>query len=245
MYNYYNKDTYNFDKGTGTLSITSNSKAKLSDILAINPALVHHLHITKTFHEYIDLSVYHNLKTLDISHLGGIDTIDLRCADKLHRVKITNCPVKELLLPDSVISLNVRGSDISVFDVHENITDLMLFKNNIKDIDLSKCVNLYALNIGDNCLTSIDVSKNRYLQKLNISYNRIHGLLNLSNNPCINALNMNDNFIDYIWLHPNIERIPSVTFGNNLITYNERDFVKKARSLFDNGPGFIKILDSI
>lgn len=244
MYN-YNKDTYYFDKNSGTLSITSNSKAKLTDILVINPALVHHLHITKTYHEYIDLSVYHNLKTLDISHLGGIDTIDLSGADKLRDVKITNCPIKELLLPDSVTSLNVRGSDISVFDIHKNITDLILCKNNIKDIDLSKCINLYTLNISNNCLTSIDVSKNTHLQKLNISYNRIHGLLNLSNNPYINSLNMNDNFIDYIWLHPNIERIPNVTFGNNLITYNERDFVKKARSLFDNGPGFIKILDSI
>ncbi len=234
-----------FDEKTGHLYISSNSKATLKDILSIQPDKIKVLRITKTLYGHIDFTLYKNLDTVDISHVGGFDIVDLSNSKSLKRVKLSSCPIKEMILPDSVMYLNVSNSDISSFDISENIIELNLPDNNITNIDLSKCINLRTLNLSNNELTSIDISNNPLLYSLIISCNRIHGLLNLSNNPNITTLYFNDNFIDYIWLHQDIMIIRNLSFSSNLMKYKERGFVDYVKKRFDNELGLKMILDSI
>ncbi len=62
-----------------------------------------------------------------------------------------------------------------------SITYMSCYNNQIREIDLSKCTELERLTVGENNLTSINISNNTKLKELNCAYNSISHL-DLSNN---------------------------------------------------------------
>ena len=106
---------------------------------------------------------------------------------------------------ESVTTLALGGkniSDISGIEGFVNLTSLDIRQNQITDIDLSRNTLLTSLVCTNNLLNQLDVSQNTLLNTLLCDNNQLGGL-DLSNNPALLTLTCNNNLIASLDLSSN------------------------------------------
>ena len=96
-----------------------------------------------------------------------------------------------------------------------SLKDLNLSNNNISNIDLSKNTSLKDLNLSNNNISNIDLSKNTSLTELNLAANNISNIV-LSKNTKLIGLGLDKNNISNIDLSKNTELIELGLYDNNI-----------------------------
>lgn len=194
-----------------------------------------------------DPSLYPNLKgfgcgnmqltTLDVSGMTDLETLacfnnnlkelDLSNNTKLIRLVCYLNDLTELDLSNNteLTWLNCsknKLTDIDLNHVADNLTNLYIGGNPIKDFDPSIYPNLQYLECGDMQLTALDVSDMADLEYLNCSSNYLTNL-NLKNNSKLKALFCNKNNLTSLDLKNNPELTNIYCEGNN---YNIGENIK-------------------
>jgi hypothetical protein len=164
-----------------------------------------------------------------VTDSGGLtdsDTLEIRV---INRVKIED--IREQLTDDifaSCIDDTKYTDEVTYIDCHnkgvisisgvENFTNLLnlyMHSNLITEVDLSKNIKLWKIDLARNQLTSINVSENVLLEDLRLHENDL-SFLDVFNNPKLTNLAISKNQIDSIDISNNtlLER---VNFRNNNI----------------------------
>lgn len=95
------------------------------------------------------------------------------------------------------------------------ITVLSIFNISMKNVDVSKLVDLYCLNLSNTGLKSLDISKNIKLEELILGNNRFSEI-DLSNHSLIRTLDLSNNRIESISLNDNGNIEHLLLSGNSL-----------------------------
>lgn len=155
-----------------------------------------------------------NFKEALLSHIPTIDTNgdgEIQVSEAESFTNELNCSSKQIE--------NLQGIESFI-----NLKVLLCFKNNIKNIDVSKNTKLEMLYAGENLYTSIDVSKNILLKRLTVSESKITNIdisknknleyfwcsknqlkkLDVTNNPSLYYLIINNNELTNIDLSKNV-----------------------------------------
>jgi hypothetical protein len=210
----------NFDHKTGALNLSSSSKQGLDDVFAIDPLLIKSINISKVLYiKHFDFSGMVNLTFIHISGMGGIGTVDLSNNINLKHVSFYKCKsLYEIILPENnmIYHINISKCYLKEFYIESDyLKELQLRNNLLTNIDISKCPLLSSLNLDGNYLTSIDLKDLKYLKHLTISNNRVEGVLDLHNNH-------------------NIQHIDSgASCNNNLETFGASRLLSSARKKFE------------
>lgn len=109
--------------------------------------------------------------------------------------------------------------DLKGIEAFDSLRKLNVSNNQLTSIDLSKNTELVEINIGYNQLTSIDLSKNTGLVEINIEYNQLTSI-DLSKNTKLVNLNVSDNQLTSIDLSKNTKLV-------NLKVYEQNDGLNK------------------
>ena len=131
---------------------------------------------------------------------------------------------------DGVLTISDQIKELEKIDLSEsgivnaniliyfkNLTKLNLGENDLTSIDLSQNKNLTKLYLSNNDLTSIDLSQNKNLTNLSLSYNDLTSI-DLSQNKNLTNLNLSYNDLTYISLSQN-ENLTNLNLSNNDLTY--------------------------
>ena len=147
------------------------------------PSLIEILELTNNKVENIDLN---NLSYLNHLNLYGnlLKTIDVSHLPKLKFINLNDNPIKQSLL-DFTNSLDLEevyigkqgGMSIDKMDFSKNtkLKNLSIMSN-LKELDLTKNINLEYLRLNSNNIGKLDLSKNINLKKLDIPENGITNL---------------------------------------------------------------------
>ncbi len=119
-------------------------------------------------------------------------------------------PLTYKVTTDELESITVLKCNETTYDIKnvegisllKNLKDLNLSDNNIQTIDLSKNIEVTNLLLSNNKLTSIDLSKNTALENLYLNGNDLTKI-DLTNNKNLLVLNVNDNKLTTIDLTNN------------------------------------------
>ncbi|WP_290137615.1 leucine-rich repeat domain-containing protein [uncultured Dubosiella sp.] len=106
-------------------------------------------------------------------------------------------------------------TDLTGVEYFRNLTNLNVFNNELIALDVSKNTNLETLFCANNALTSLDVSKNLKLVDLDFSYNKIKNI-NVTQNTELVDFHTNNNQLENIDVSKNIHLI-RLSFMNNLV----------------------------
>ena len=112
---------------------------------------------------------------------------------------------------------NLKIKDLFGIDKLFNLKDLNLSNNLLTAIDLSKNINLEHLDLHNNQLTVIDLRKNINLIDLKVSYNQL-AIIDLSGNIDLKSLDLHNNQLKTIDLSKNIDLENLVLYNNQLKT---------------------------
>lgn len=112
---------------------------------------------------------------------------------------------------------NLKIKDLFGIDKLFNLKDLNLSNNLLTAIDLSKNINLEHLDLHNNQLTVIDLRKNINLIDLKVSYNQL-AIIDLSRNVDLKSLDLHNNQLKTIDLSKNIDLENLVLYNNQLKT---------------------------
>jgi Leucine-rich repeat (LRR) protein len=216
----------NFDYKTGALNLSSSSKQGLDDVFAIDPLLIKSINISKVLYiKHFDFSGMVNLTFIHISSMGGIGTVDLSNNINLKHISFYKCKsLYEIILPENnmIYHINISKCYLKEFYIEsDHLKELQLRNNLLTNIDISKCPLLSSLNLDGNYLTSIDLKDLKYLKHLTISNNRVEGVLDLHN-------------IEHILFSNYVQHIDSgASCNNNLETFGASRLLSSARKKFE------------
>lgn len=105
-------------------------------------------------------------------------------------------------------------ADATGIDKLVNIVDLNLSNNNISSINVSKNIELKNLELKNNLIENIDFSKNVNLQKLDLSNNKIRSIF-LTNNLLLEELDISNNELKELDIKNNLSLIKLSLQNNN------------------------------
>lgn len=111
--------------------------------------------------------------------------------------------------------------DVKGLELLTNLEDLNLSNNEISTIDLSKNLKINHLLLSNNKLTAIDLTKNVMLENIYLDGNKINSL-NLKNNSELLLLNINDNKLETLDLSNNKKLKDFKAINNAFNPVNEK-----------------------
>lgn len=136
------------------------------------------------------------LKKYDMNQDGILSTFEVKMVQSLDCSNASIQSIKGLELFTEMTYLFLNDNNLSELNLPDNVaTNLETLEfghNNVTSVDVSKYVNLGALNCEGNQLTSLDVSKNEKLYWLVCGENNLSGL-DLSHNTKLQSLSCGDN----------------------------------------------------
>ncbi len=133
---------------------------------------------------------------------------------------------------DKVKYIHISGQSVSSLKGIEHFKNLEAMRcsnNNLKELDVSKNINLNFLDCSNNKLTSLDVSKNTNLITLYCSKNELTSL-DVSKNINLHVLGCSNNKLTSLDLSKNTELTTLQCSGNNL---TELDISKNKKLRFN------------
>lgn len=156
-----------------------------------------------------------NVKSIE--DLSSIKSINCGDESKPYDTKITSTKGIEYLT--ELTEINLYQNNIKTIDLSKNtkLRKIQLGYNQLSEINLSSNINLEELALSGNQLYSIDLSKNVKLTSLYLHRNNLYEI-NLQNNKNLVFLQIGENHIENI----DVSQLTNLTFldvsGNNITT---------------------------
>jgi Leucine-rich repeat (LRR) protein len=167
--------------------------------------------------ESLDFSTMPNLKFLNCSY-NQIQGLNVASNLNLEVVycNSNSIPTLDVSLSPNLLFLNAAGNVLSNLNFHSNLEELIVGDNALSSIDVSSNTNLRTLHISNNMISSIDVSQNPNLEILRVEFNMISSL-DVTSNPNLTFLHFRSNTITSIdvTMCPNLEFLST---DNNILT---------------------------
>lgn len=140
-----------------------------------------------------------NLKTDDVVPDKNLKAAINKVLKRPSATDITEANMKEIVFLNASYS---KIKDTTGLEYATNLKTLLLYENNLTNIDLSKNTNLSILDLGNNNISSIDLSKNVKLSNLTINNNNLTNL-DLQHNTALNYLDVKENELSSLDLSKN------------------------------------------
>lgn len=162
----------------------------------------------------IDVNNNEELMTLMLSG-NKLSKLDVSTNSKLTWLDLNdNKLTGELTLVNSELyQLNLSGNKLTKVNIPSGIRNLELANNQLKNLDLSKFKMLSELNLDANQLSSLDISHNKKLTALYASNNHL-STIDLTANPMLQVLFLSNNKLKNIDLREH-ENLFDISLFNN------------------------------
>ncbi|WP_194442782.1 leucine-rich repeat domain-containing protein [Pseudoalteromonas simplex] len=174
----------------------------------------------------VDLS-QNSLASIDVSNNEELETLMLS-GNKLSKLDVsTNSKLTWLDLNDNKLTgeltlvnselyqLNLSGNKLTKVNIPSGIRNLELANNQLKNLDLSKFKMLSELNLDANQLSSLDISHNKKLTALYAGNNQL-STIDLTANPMLQVLFLSNNKLKNIDLREHANLVDISLFNNPL-----------------------------